>query len=240
MSCSVHWASKFCDYYMCDYYTLHVFLLSSCQRFLPPVWVLATLTTVTSLSSVICTREGCPCSLMSRLITPSPSVTIRVWCSPPTASTDTYHTCSHYGRMCSQSEGVCVVVTIATYELVGSYWCNLREEPKWIGLATKIQILPPLPSPRPNLSDVERLSTLVKMSASSLASNVASSGHSYAMTAAASGLFPSCQLGELFSGMTQVSGAKYTLYVVSVYWPRSYNYYDLCMCSSFLLRESIV
>ncbi len=56
----------------------------------------------------------------------------------------------------------------------------------------------------PNLSDYKRLSTLVKMSASSLTSSVASYGHSFAMTAAASELSPSAKLNELFSGMTQV------------------------------------
>ena len=63
----------------------------------------------------------------------------------------------------------------------------------------------PSPVYSPNLSDMERLKTLVKMSASSLAVNVANSGHNYAMTAASSCLSPSARLNELLTGMSQVS-----------------------------------
>ena len=67
---------------------------------------------------------------------------------------------------------------------------------------------------RPNMQDRERLETLITMAASDLATSVASSGHTYAMTAAASSLTPIAGLSELYFGLSQVSPTKATRVVV--------------------------
>ncbi|KAL8565467.1 hypothetical protein ACOMHN_049444 [Nucella lapillus] len=59
-----------------------------------------------------------------------------------------------------------------------------------------------------NFSDHDRLTTLIRQSASDLASSVSQAGHSYAMAHAASALSPAAALNELFGGMTQVSLMK--------------------------------
>lgn len=61
---------------------------------------------------------------------------------------------------------------------------------------------------RPDLKDSARLQTLIRMSASDLASELANAGHSFAMTHSASSLTPAAKLSEMFDGMTQVSVMK--------------------------------
>lgn len=55
-----------------------------------------------------------------------------------------------------------------------------------------------------NFENVEKLKHLIRMNASSVISNIAESGHSFARTYAASRLTPSGRLAEVQSGMTQV------------------------------------
>lgn len=57
------------------------------------------------------------------------------------------------------------------------------------------------------MQDRERLETLVAMAASNMAISVPSSGHFFAMTAAASSLTPLAGLAELYSGLSQVSSS---------------------------------
>ncbi|ESO84707.1 hypothetical protein LOTGIDRAFT_168577, partial [Lottia gigantea] len=61
---------------------------------------------------------------------------------------------------------------------------------------------------RPDFSDVNRLTTLIRMSASGMAAGLADSGHSYAMGHAASSISPASYLSETLSGMKQVSFMK--------------------------------
>ncbi|XP_072033741.1 presequence protease, mitochondrial-like isoform X2 [Amphiura filiformis] len=61
---------------------------------------------------------------------------------------------------------------------------------------------------RPTMSDNDRLSTLVRMSASDLAMSLANSGHAYAMKGASSSLTPVARLKQLMGGMTQVTFMK--------------------------------
>ena len=56
----------------------------------------------------------------------------------------------------------------------------------------------------PDFTDKDRLTTLIRMSASDLAASVPQAGHNYAMAYAASTLSPAAALNELFGGMTQV------------------------------------
>ena len=67
---------------------------------------------------------------------------------------------------------------------------------------------------RPNLTNLDRLRTLVDMFASSLATSIADSGHILAMLASASNLTPAARYAELFNGMTQVNTGK--LYSISI------------------------
>ncbi|KAK7507320.1 hypothetical protein BaRGS_00001255 [Batillaria attramentaria] len=60
----------------------------------------------------------------------------------------------------------------------------------------------------PDFEDKDRLTTLIRMSASDLASSVPHAGHNYAMTHSASSLTPAAALGEMFGGMSQVSLMK--------------------------------
>ena len=55
-----------------------------------------------------------------------------------------------------------------------------------------------------DLQDMNRLTTLIKMSAAELAHSLADSGHSYALTHASSSLLPLTKLKEEMMGMTQV------------------------------------
>lgn len=57
----------------------------------------------------------------------------------------------------------------------------------------------------PHLSDVQRLSTLLKMAANDTVNSISSRGHSYAMASAASNLQPSSALMETYGGMTHVN-----------------------------------
>ncbi|XP_064598150.1 presequence protease, mitochondrial-like [Liolophura sinensis] len=65
---------------------------------------------------------------------------------------------------------------------------------------------------RPNLhgspKNMERLTTLIRMSASELAASLSGSGHAYAMTHSASTLTAASKLREQFSGISQVSLMK--------------------------------
>ncbi|GAB1608745.1 presequence protease, mitochondrial-like [Argonauta hians] len=61
---------------------------------------------------------------------------------------------------------------------------------------------------RPNFSDRDRLKTLIRMSASDLASGLSGSGHMYALGRAASTLSPLSQWKERFSGVTHVNMMK--------------------------------
>jgi len=56
-----------------------------------------------------------------------------------------------------------------------------------------------------SLADTARLQTLVQILASEASSDLADSGHQYAMTHAASTLQPCSASRELMSGLTQVS-----------------------------------
>ena len=56
------------------------------------------------------------------------------------------------------------------------------------------------------MTDHDRLSTLVRMTASDFAMSLAQSGHSYAMKGASSSLSPVGSLKETMGGMSQVSG----------------------------------
>lgn len=58
---------------------------------------------------------------------------------------------------------------------------------------------------RPNLSNLERLRTLIDMFSSNMSIGIADAGHLYAMMASASSLTPASRLNELFYGMTQVN-----------------------------------
>lgn len=58
---------------------------------------------------------------------------------------------------------------------------------------------------RSNLTNLDRLHTLVDMFASNLATSIADSGHVLAMLASASNLTPAARYAELFNGMTQVN-----------------------------------
>lgn len=60
----------------------------------------------------------------------------------------------------------------------------------------------------PDFADKDRLTTLIRMSASDLASSVSQAGHNFAMIRSASSLTPAAALGELFGGMSQVSLMK--------------------------------
>lgn len=60
----------------------------------------------------------------------------------------------------------------------------------------------------PNFSDHNRLTTLIRMSASDMAASLAGSGHRYAMTHSASTLTPLAKWNEVFSGVTQVNMMK--------------------------------
>ena len=57
---------------------------------------------------------------------------------------------------------------------------------------------------RPNLSDLDRLRTLINSIASDMAMSIADSGHAYAISSAASSLTPAGRFGELFGGISQV------------------------------------
>ena len=63
-------------------------------------------------------------------------------------------------------------------------WANIFSDPHW--------------------HDTNRLSQLLKMSATNTLNGIAGSGHRYAMTSAASTLNPAAALGEKFSGMSHV------------------------------------
>ena len=56
----------------------------------------------------------------------------------------------------------------------------------------------------PDLQDLERLETLVKMAANNMALSVADSGHKFAMSASAAPIAPTSMLAEMFDGMQQV------------------------------------
>ena len=56
----------------------------------------------------------------------------------------------------------------------------------------------------PDLQDLERLETLVKMAANSMALSVADGGHKYAISASSSPIAPTSMLAEMFDGMQQV------------------------------------
>lgn len=56
----------------------------------------------------------------------------------------------------------------------------------------------------PDLKDLNRLTTLINMAASDMASSLSNSGHSYAMKHSSAGLSPAAQLSETFGGVTQV------------------------------------
>ncbi|KAK3769391.1 hypothetical protein RRG08_029019 [Elysia crispata] len=60
----------------------------------------------------------------------------------------------------------------------------------------------------PDFSDLNRLSTLIKMTASSLASSLADSGHQYAMSSSAAGLDVVSQNNEILFGYSQVHTMK--------------------------------
>ncbi|XP_048237962.1 presequence protease, mitochondrial-like isoform X1 [Haliotis rufescens] len=60
----------------------------------------------------------------------------------------------------------------------------------------------------PDLKDLNRLTTLINMAASDMASSLSNSGHSYAMKHSSAGLSPAAQLSETFSGVTQVTTMK--------------------------------
>ena len=68
-----------------------------------------------------------------------------------------------------------------------------------------------LSSVRLDLSDHQRLQTLVSMSAAELASSMSGSGHVIAMTHAARGLVPSADLRETLGGISQVNTKIYQL-----------------------------
>ena len=59
-------------------------------------------------------------------------------------------------------------------------------------------------TPSVNLQDENRLRTLISMMASSLSMDVANSGHSFAVSAAAASLTPTAQFSELYDGLSQV------------------------------------
>ncbi|KAK6166270.1 hypothetical protein SNE40_023007 [Patella caerulea] len=61
---------------------------------------------------------------------------------------------------------------------------------------------------RPDFSDLNRLTTLIRMEASDLAMGLADSGHRYAMGHSAASLSPADNLSETLNGMTQVSFMK--------------------------------
>ena len=56
----------------------------------------------------------------------------------------------------------------------------------------------------PDFTDRSRLTTLIQMCASELASSVADSGNSYAVMSSASALNPAAAIKEQFDGITQV------------------------------------
>ena len=56
----------------------------------------------------------------------------------------------------------------------------------------------------PDLQDLERLKTLVKMAANNMALIVADSGHKFAMSASTASIAPTGMLAEMFDGMQQV------------------------------------
>ena len=60
----------------------------------------------------------------------------------------------------------------------------------------------------PRWEDEDRLSTLVRLSASEAASSVISSGHAYAMKHASSSFTPAAGISEKISGLTQVARLK--------------------------------
>ena len=68
---------------------------------------------------------------------------------------------------------------------------------------------------RPNFSDHNRLTTLIRMSASDMAASLAGSGHRYAMTHSASTLTPLAKWNEVLSGVTQV--CKIQFYKIRVH-----------------------
>ena len=63
---------------------------------------------------------------------------------------------------------------------------------------------------------MERLQTLVKMTANNMALSVADNGHRFAISSSSSPLTPTSVLGEMFSGMQQVSYSN-TLSVRLIY-----------------------
>lgn len=56
----------------------------------------------------------------------------------------------------------------------------------------------------PDFNDLQRLTTLIRMTASELAASVSEAGHKYALAHSASSLNSAAALEELFSGMSQV------------------------------------
>ncbi len=70
----------------------------------------------------------------------------------------------------------------------------------WHGFINNI-----VPFFRLDLTDMNRMTTLVMMSAAHMANSLADAGHMYAMTHAASSLDPTAKYKESMSGVTQVS-----------------------------------
>ena len=56
----------------------------------------------------------------------------------------------------------------------------------------------------PDLQDLERLQTLVKVTANNMALSVTDNGHRFVINTSSSPLTPSSVLGKLLSGMQQV------------------------------------
>lgn len=100
------------------------------------------------------------------------------------------HVCSHHTAPLSYEQGV----------LFHSHSLE-RHIPRMLSLWEDVFT-------EPNLTDLERLKVLVNMAASNLATSISNSGHSFAISAAASGLSPSAALSEIFGGLTQAEFLK--------------------------------
>ena len=119
-----------------------------------------------------------------------------------------YKELSHQAELHTGGLNAGTHVSMAPNDLFGfdqgvlfSSFCLERNFEKMLELWTEI-------FDRFNFSDRERLTTLIRMSASELAAMIAHAGHSYAMTHSASTLNPTAKQIETFSGITQVSIMK--------------------------------
>ncbi|XP_065906804.1 presequence protease, mitochondrial-like isoform X4 [Dysidea avara] len=100
------------------------------------------------------------------------------------------HICSHHSNELGYEQGI-----------IFSSYCLDRHISHMFSLWHDVFL-------NPDLQDLERLQTLVKMTANNMALSVADNGHRFAISSSSSPLTPTSVLGEMFSGMQQVKFLK--------------------------------